>query len=170
MKNPKFVLNSAGATMLELMVTMLIMAILAALVAPSYRSYIANNQALTVADALNASLRLAKTEALQRGSPVKVCGADITAQTCDDTASYWTYGWQVIDVASGNVLHNYTPNGTQALYIIEGTSLVYSPSGLPSPGAFTFVVTPNHCATGYIISYDSLNPGGALQTTSIPCP
>lgn len=162
--------NITGVNMIELLITIVVMAILIGIAVPSYNIYIANNKAEIVADVLNSTLRLAKSEALQRATPIKICGADTTPGVCNDNATNWTYGWQIILASTGEVLHNYAPSGSEALSINPTSSIFYLPSGLPSPQAFTFSIKPASCTHGYVINYDALSSGGSLQTTTISCP
>jgi type IV fimbrial biogenesis protein FimT len=62
--------SAAGFTMIELMVTLGIFAILTALAVPTMRTWVANNKVRTVADALQNGLRLAQAESLRRSRQV----------------------------------------------------------------------------------------------------
>lgn len=58
--------RAAGFTLIELMVTVTLLAILAMLAAPSFSTWIKNSQLRTTAEALQNGLRLAQAEALRR--------------------------------------------------------------------------------------------------------
>jgi type IV fimbrial biogenesis protein FimT len=58
--------RAAGFTLIELMVTITLVAILAMLAAPSFTTWIKNSQLRTTAEALQNGLRLAQAEALRR--------------------------------------------------------------------------------------------------------
>ncbi|HUN92264.1 MAG TPA: GspH/FimT family pseudopilin [Burkholderiaceae bacterium] len=86
-----------GLTLVELLVTMVIAAILLAYGVPSLQSFVASNQLATSANELVASLNLARSEAVRTSAPVGVCveggnswivapltGGSLTA-TCDKT-------------------------------------------------------------------------------------
>lgn len=70
-----------GVSLVELMVTLSIVAILAALAAPSFKSMLANAQILTGAQALHDGLQLARVEAIRRNERVIFT---------KDTQSAWT--------------------------------------------------------------------------------
>jgi type IV fimbrial biogenesis protein FimT len=62
--------SAAGFTMIELMVTLGIFAILTAVAVPSMRTWVANNKVRAVADALQNGLRLAQAESMRRSRQV----------------------------------------------------------------------------------------------------
>jgi type IV fimbrial biogenesis protein FimT len=62
--------SAAGFTMIELMVTLSIFAILTALSVPTMRTWVANNKVRTAADALQNGFRLAQAESLRRSRQV----------------------------------------------------------------------------------------------------
>lgn len=59
-----------GFTMIELLITIVIVAILAALAVPSFQSLLANAQIRTAAQALHDGLQLARVEAIRRNERV----------------------------------------------------------------------------------------------------
>lgn len=82
-----------GFTLIELMVTLVVAAVLAGLAAPSLREVIANNRLKSHISALQGSLMLARTEAINRRARVVVCKSSDQA-TCA-TAGNWQQGWIV---------------------------------------------------------------------------
>ena len=61
-----------GFTLIELMVTVAVLAIVLSLGVPSYRALIINNRLTAQANALVASINLARSEAIKRGVRVWV--------------------------------------------------------------------------------------------------
>jgi type IV fimbrial biogenesis protein FimT len=78
--------------MVELMITVSIIAIVAAIATPSYRDYIANQQAKNAAQDLYFQLIHAKSEAIVRNSPVYLNN--------HDTHSNWESGWIITDLST----------------------------------------------------------------------
>jgi type IV fimbrial biogenesis protein FimT len=88
---------SLGFTLVELMITVAIVGILAAIAAPSFQDMLNQTRASSLANELAASLNLARSEAIKRGTQVTVCkSGNITAAspTCSTTAS-WQDGWLI---------------------------------------------------------------------------
>lgn len=81
-----------GFTLLELMITVAIIAIVAAIAAPSFNTQISNNRAAALGEELTGALNFARSEAVRRGSRVSLC-ASADGATCGDT---WTDGWIVV--------------------------------------------------------------------------
>jgi type IV fimbrial biogenesis protein FimT len=91
-----------GFTLIELMITVSLVAILLSVAIPSFREVIQNNRAASQANALLAAFNLARAEAVKRGEQVRVCPSSDQA-TCSG-GSDWTVGWIVQVVSSAEVL------------------------------------------------------------------
>ncbi len=84
-----------GFTLVELVTTLAVMAVVLAIGAPLYQSLQANNLAAAQTSALVAALTLARSEAVTRGRPVAVCARVRGAQTCNTGSYNWADGWLV---------------------------------------------------------------------------
>ena len=67
-----------GFTLVELMVTVAVLAIISSIAFPNMRELIVNGRITTQTNELISSLSLARSEAIQRGLDVSVCAADGT--------------------------------------------------------------------------------------------
>ncbi len=84
-------LASAGFTLIELMVAVAILAVLAALAAPSFNEAILSNRLASYANSFVASVQLARSEAIKRNATVVMCrSAD--GVSCATTGT-WQQGW-----------------------------------------------------------------------------
>jgi len=93
-----------GFSLVELMVTIAIAAIIAGLAGPSFSRMLNSNRIQTAASALQSDMSYARTEAVKRGSWVAMCpssNAQSSSPTCD-TANAWQNGWIVFADATGN--------------------------------------------------------------------
>ena len=91
-----------GFTIIELMVTVAIIAILAMLAAPSFNEAILSNKLASFANNFVASATLARGEAVKRNAVVTLCvvATDIS-KTCT-TSGDWQQGWIVFNDINGD--------------------------------------------------------------------
>ncbi|MFP4209434.1 MAG: GspH/FimT family pseudopilin [Wenzhouxiangella sp.] len=88
--------SQRGLTLLELMITIAVLAILVTAGIPQFQRLIQSNQTTSGANDLLSSLQLARSESVRRGSPVTLCPST-DQSTC--SGSDWSVGWVVIDPA-----------------------------------------------------------------------
>lgn len=79
-------------TLIELMTTILVLAVLIGLAVPSFQTMIENNRVVTQSEDLATALNYARSEAVRRGTRVSVC-ASTDGQTC---SADWNKGFIVI--------------------------------------------------------------------------
>jgi len=80
-----------GFTLIELMITLALAAIILSLGIPSFRDVIQNNRAATQSNELIAALGLARSEAVRRGANVILCPS--TNQATCTGGNNWANGW-----------------------------------------------------------------------------
>jgi type IV fimbrial biogenesis protein FimT len=86
--------RTAGTTLVELLATLTIVAILATVAVPSFHTFHLNSQRATVVNGFLHSLFLARSEAIKRTQIVSVCRST-DGRSCDPRAGDWTRGWIV---------------------------------------------------------------------------
>lgn len=89
-----------GFTLIELMVTLSVMAILLSIAMPNFQSFILNSRITTQTNNFIMALMLARSEAVKRGSTVTVCSS--TNGTKCAGSSNWEGGWLVFVDANGD--------------------------------------------------------------------
>jgi type IV fimbrial biogenesis protein FimT len=85
--------NKSGFTLVELMVTLAVGAIILTIGVPALNSMMSSNRAAGNANDLVNALRLARSEAVKRGEGVTVCASDANNAVC--SGADWQNGWLV---------------------------------------------------------------------------
>lgn len=100
-QKPQALQGQGGFTLIELMVTIAVLAIVVTIAAPSFTTMINNNRSVALGEELATALNYARSEAVKRGASVSICASSDGA-TCT-AANTWTQGWIVLsDTASGS--------------------------------------------------------------------
>lgn len=90
----------SGFTIIELMVTLVVAAIVLSIAVPSFTVQIRNNQALGLGEELASAINYARSEAVKRGGRVSMCASNDGAQCVGD----WSEGWIVfVDSAATDI-------------------------------------------------------------------
>ncbi len=85
----------AGFTLIELIITVTVAAVLLGLAVPSFQTMMQNNRLVSQANEFITTLNLARSEAVKRGTRVTVC-ASSGGTACDGGGTgIWTTGWIV---------------------------------------------------------------------------
>ncbi|MEE4108771.1 MAG: GspH/FimT family pseudopilin [Halieaceae bacterium] len=156
-----------GFTMIELMVTIAVAAILVGIAVPSFQNYIVNTRSKTLASDLSSALNLARTEAVTRSVQVTVCPSDGAA--CGGT---WVDGWVVIVDGTGELLRTYPePRGVVTITQTPAadTAIRFGPLGQPVDGATQLSAWADGCQGNRARQID-VAPVGRVSTLRIPCP
>jgi len=111
-----------GFTLVELMVTIAVLAILLMIAVPSFNEAALSSKLNSIANSFVSSAQLARSEAIKRNTPVRLCAGG-------DCAGSWKDGWVVL--AGATVIHTQAPlpNG----FLLSGggvTTITFQPSGL----------------------------------------
>jgi type IV fimbrial biogenesis protein FimT len=162
-----------GFTLIELMITIAIAAILLTVAVPGMQSFIIENRLTTLSNELVTDLLVAKSEAVRRGVRVSLCVRNTAGDACNAGGS-WAGGWIAFaDTNSNGIInagetilkvHNALPTGIvmPAPTFATPNIVTYSPSGSLTPlAAGTF----NMCRTGFIGRTIVVSTTGRTTTT-----
>jgi len=134
-----------GFTLIELMVTIALLAIIISLAVPSFSSIIRDNRIYSLSQELRGTLQQARSEAVKRNEPITVCRSNATATDCDDGTA-WQAGW-LIKVGSGKsaeILASF--QAAQGVAITgPNAGLMFRKNGMSSAGSTSWSVTSSGC-------------------------
>lgn len=158
--------KAAGFSLLELMITVSVLTVLLMLAVPSFRTLMHNSRVTAVTNDLVLALTVARTEAIKRGQPVRVC-ASSDGLVCDGT---WSDGWIINLPDGGDPIRvwaarsfDIAPNETGGI-----TRVVFDPLGACSTGRATFVIGDGMNQGLRTLSL-SLEPSGRTVTEIDTC-
>jgi type IV fimbrial biogenesis protein FimT len=95
-KNPGQLMNKtrqSGLSLVEILVTLSIIAVLVSVAAPNLQSLMEKNKVHAVMDEFANSLYRVRSEAAKRGFHVSLCASNAAQTACDTTASDFSNGW-----------------------------------------------------------------------------
>lgn len=155
-----------GFTIIELMITLVVLSILLAAAVPSFREFTLNNRVIAAQNDLVTAMSLARSEAIKRSRDVRVCASTDGAACSDETN--WTTGWIV--TAAGAARPIQTWPAVEGTIAVGGdvTELRYQPTGTVAVGG-VFTVTPPHC-TGRREHQITVLISGSPQSVTQNCP
>lgn len=133
--------GQAGFTLVELVVTLAVAAIIVSMAAPSFTGLMNSNRLTSQSNEIVAALQSARMDAIRRNAPAYFCSSNNNT-TCTNT-SPWT-GWIVytdIDrdntVDAGELLRTGTVRGTVSVVTssaIKNNRIAFRPDGLAREG------------------------------------
>ena len=165
----------AGFTLIELVVTLVIIAVTSAIALPAFTGLIRSNRVTGQTNEMIASLALARTEAIRSNSPL-LGNRDVVLCPSDDglaCAADWAAGWIVarrIDDAVVTVLRHVQEPVSMSITSAE-TEIVFDNRGRIAQGPDSIVVQPLECESGdpYVRTLQ-INASGQVRVEQSNCP
>jgi type IV fimbrial biogenesis protein FimT len=151
--------NAAGFSLIELMVTLSIVAILTVIAGPSLSSLIASQRIKAVASDLYVALSKARSEALKRNANVRLY---------PKTANTWQAGWEILDPSDNTNTKKLEDHAAiKGATIVGPADLTYRVSGRVAAAASpTFDITASGTTIHWCVTID---PSGRPYQKSTAC-
>ncbi|BEP93889.1 type IVa pilus pseudopilin TppE [Acidovorax sp. A79] len=153
---------AAGFTLIELMVTVALLAVVVSLAAPSFRNLLEMQRMRAAAFDLMADLTLARNEALKRGQ----LATPVTLRPTSGDASHWESGWSVMVgtevVSRKNPVGNGVTFTGPALVTFDRNGRVSSSTTVARFALMNSDANRSRCI--------SLDPSGRPKSATTACP
>lgn len=105
-----------GFTLVELMITVVIVAVILTIAVPGFLGLIERNRLQAAANNVYSSLVLARSEALKRNRPVVICKSNAAGTACETSdPGEWEGGWLV----HADIINLVTPDSDEILAVRE---------------------------------------------------
>ncbi len=182
-----------GFTLIELMITVAILAIVLTIAAPSFNEQIQNNRSIALGEDLATALIYARVEAVKRGRAVSLCASNADNTGCSNDSADWSNGWLVLlddaadtstSVTAGQVLQVWTDVPGNATVTVErattlagtgtaATFVRYTGTGVLARISNTIQITrvsafTNGCSTNGLQNL-TVGVGGMINKTRSDC-
>ncbi len=127
--------TNTGFTLIELMITLTIAAIVLTVGVPSFQTMILNNSRVAQVNEFIGVLNMARSEAIKRGSRVVICRSTNGSSCATDTTGIWEGGWiAFVDRNQNGVLNAGAPDNEELLKVQSSIANKFT---LRSGSAFT---------------------------------
>ncbi|MCK5918507.1 MAG: GspH/FimT family protein [Cocleimonas sp.] len=171
---------SKGFTLIELITTIAVAAILAAIAIPSFATILKNNAMVTTNNKILAALNFTRSSAITNGASATLCKSNAQSTDCDSTAS-WEDGWIVFNDTNGNaqvdtnevILNVYQGIKGDLTISYRHSRLVYNNDGFSMGYAGVFLLCDsrgNSAKKGIIISSNGRPRKGESSEINSSCP
>lgn len=160
-------LHAGGFTLTELMIAIAIIGILIAIAAPNFNDSIKRYRVNAIRDDISASLQLARTTAMSRGTSVFLSRISTCTGTTLSGTNDWSCGWQIVadKNRNGNVNVSPTDDLLQTTTVPVGFTLLHFGTG---SGTVTVNQWGQLAGTGHNFSIGP-NNFTATDPTSVTC-
>ncbi len=168
-----------GFTLIELMITLIVMGVVIFIAVPNFADLIRNNRLTTSSNELVIAMQIARSEAVKRSADVTVCArASDGSQTCSNNAGTWPDGWLVWQDANddgsvddGEVVRSWSPLSDDLTVNAGNAAITFDSQGFSTgTGTSNYTLQPDGCPSGEDRMTVSVGPTGRPDSTRSSCP
>ena len=121
-----------GFTLVELLITIVVISVLLATAVPSFMQFIKNNRVTGQANSLVVSTQMARNEAVKRGAGTTLCAANADMDGCSGSTD-WSTGWIVFsDLNRDGAINTVTGAATSGSSCLENEDCLINTVAGPS--------------------------------------
>ncbi|MFC1602156.1 GspH/FimT family pseudopilin [Pseudomonadota bacterium] len=171
--------NSNGFTLVEVIITLVVVSILIAVGVPGLNSIMANSQATAHTNDLVTALSFSRNESVKRGTLVAVCAKSSKTPgnlTCGGGGNDWLNGWFAFVDSNGNATADDGEDQLRSWPAPSGNSTMTAPISISFDSAGTLqgggpaalTITYSHC-TGQQNRDISITTTGHTSIVKKPC-
>lgn len=162
-----------GFTLIELMVTVAVLAVLLSIGLPGFQSVLRSNRVAATHNELVASLSLARTEALRNGRGAGVCPST-AGSACDGS---WNNGWMVWSDLNGDgnfdaaepVVRYFAPKQKMQVSSSAAGAVTFDARGRRRSAAVTLSARPDECGDQELQRSLLINASGQVVSSKGAC-
>lgn len=107
-----------GFTLIELMVTIAILAIILSLAAPAVQTFVSRSTMRGISSDFTLGMQRARSEAINRNECVVICMSD-DGQTCYTTGNSWGVGWIAYHNPTCGAATTSTPSDSSTIFLVR---------------------------------------------------
>jgi type IV fimbrial biogenesis protein FimT len=153
-------LRSRGFTLIEMLVTLAIFAVLLMIAIPSMRPFLQSQSVKNASMDINSTVALARSEAIKRNATV-----DVTANSATD----WSQGWVVSQNTPAAVIRKQPALGNLVITSSSG-SFSFDGNGRMTSTGSTFTVKPlNKAGSQPLCLTVTVGSTGRVESTKVTC-
>jgi type IV fimbrial biogenesis protein FimT len=158
--------HNRGFTIIELMVSLSIAAILLTMAVPAFNSSQLSTQLRSAANNLVASAYFARSEAIKRNAVVRLC---VSADGATCSTGNWRQGWIV--TAGAEVLHREMPLSNNYRVVAASDNFDFQPTGVDTtPGSFLICRSSPAAEQERVVTIDAVGRAWVQRTATGSCP